>query len=76
VQYCYLHCAIVYSVCICIVLSLKQKCLDTLNAVRCKMRYLTDLDIPKKIELTTAIKNWEEYCSSISEHDAQLRVCV
>jgi hypothetical protein len=75
-QYCCLDFAIVCSVCICLVLSLKQKCSDTLSAMQCKMRYVTDLDIAKKTEVTTAIKNWEEYCVSITEHEVQFRVCV
>ena len=76
VQYCCLHGGVVCIVCICLVLSLKQKCQDTLDAMRPKMRHLTDLDIPKKNEVSAAIKKWEEYLSNLIEHELQFRVCV
>jgi len=76
VQYCCLHYAIVCIVCICLVLSLEQKCKDTLHALHCKMSHLTDLDIPKKTEVETAIKKWEEYFLNLKEHEVQFRVCV
>jgi hypothetical protein len=55
---------------------LEQKCKDTLHALRCKRRHLTDLDIPKKNEVATAIKKWEEYSFNIKEHELQFQVCV
>jgi hypothetical protein len=40
------------------------------------MRHLTDLDIPKKTEVATAIKKWEEYFFNLKEHELMFRVCV
>jgi len=75
-QYCCLHGAVVCIVCICLVLSLKQKCKDTLHSMRSKRWHLTDLDISKKTEVETAIKKWEEYSSNLIEHEFQFQVCV
>jgi len=75
-QYCCLHGAVVCIVCICLVLSLKQKCKDTLHSMRIKRWHLTDLDISKKTEVETAIKKWEEYSSNLNEHEFQFQVCV
>ena len=63
-------------VCICLVLSLEQKCKDTLNAMHCKMRHVMDLDVPKETEVAAAIKMWEEYRFNLNEHEVQFRVCV
>jgi hypothetical protein len=76
VQYCCLHGAVVCIVCICLVLSLEQKCKDMLHAMHCKMRHLTDLDIPKKTEVATAIEKWQEYWFNLIEHEVEFRVCV
>ena len=76
VYYCCLHGAIVCIVCICLVLSLEQKCKDTLHALHRKMTHLTDLDIPKKTEVAKAIKKWEEYSFNLKEHEVRFRVCV
>jgi len=75
-QYCCLHGAIVCIVCICLVLSLKQKCKDKLKSMQLKRWHLTDLDISKKTEVETTIKKWEEYSSNLNEHEFQFQVCV
>jgi hypothetical protein len=40
------------------------------------MRHLTDLDIPKKTEVATVIKKWEEYRFNLHKHEVQFQVCV
>jgi hypothetical protein len=40
------------------------------------MRRLTDLDTPKKNEVSTAIDKWEEYFLDLKEHEIQFQVCV
>jgi len=63
-------------VCICLVLSLKQRCKVTLHAMHCKMRHLKDMDILKKCDVTGAIKKWNKYFSDLNDHDIQMHVCV
>lgn len=75
VQYCCLHGAVVCIVCICLVLSLEQKCKDTLHAMHRKMSHPTDLDSPKKNEVSTAIKKWQEYFYNLKEHELKFQVC-
>ncbi|PNF28586.1 hypothetical protein B7P43_G09381 [Cryptotermes secundus] len=53
---------------------LKQKCFDVLEAMRCRVKYLTDSGIPTKTDIAVAIKNWEQYLLAITEHEIQFRV--
>ena len=75
-QYCCLHGAIGCIVCICLVLSWRQKYKEMLHVRHCNMRQLKDLDIPKKTEVVTAFKEWDEYLTNLNEHEVQFQVCV
>ncbi|XP_021922164.1 uncharacterized protein LOC110830988 isoform X2 [Zootermopsis nevadensis] len=53
---------------------LKKKCLDTLQAMRLQVKYLTESSTPNKTEVTTAIKNWEQYFDNVADHEVQFTV--
>ncbi|XP_069697937.1 E3 ubiquitin-protein ligase TTC3-like isoform X2 [Periplaneta americana] len=52
----------------------KNKCMDTLQAMRSKVKYLTDTTVPKKSEVIAAIKDWEQYLNITTEQEIQFRV--
>lgn len=69
-------CVFSFLIFICFAVSLKKKCLDTLQAMRLQVKYLTESSTPNKTEVTTAIKNWEQYFDNVADHEVQFTVCV